>query len=338
MTILGTAIRTSSSPVAAYETLRDKVLVVAPDAGLVREDETAATYGLVLSAAVAADDQATARRATDWLMGDVRPGGWGTSWTWDPFGDGSVTWSGTPYAGATAMAINGLLDQGVDAATVRPLADMLIRWAREGWSDGYYWYSFAPQDAIDTPSVSAMLAGVTARFVDAHGDVLLPAERELLETRVRDSFAHLGTGDAGPLFWKYSADQDIVNDLSHHGYILWGAEQAREAGFSIQWTREEALASINRYDLVYPLELPMTPAMSRRYDSPWVVSGTGTALLLTAMWHADSAGWVRKACVALEQAPIVPRFAAHTLLGFALLGMCDCPTGRPDPPASPPTC
>ena len=71
------------------------------------------TYGLVASAAAAAGDDTTADMAADWLIDDMDSGGWGTAWTWDPFGDGSTTPADTPYSVTTAIAIQGLLDRGV---------------------------------------------------------------------------------------------------------------------------------------------------------------------------------------------------------------------------------
>ena len=278
---------------------------------------------LVASAATSVGDKATADMAATWLLNDLRPGGWGTPWAWDPFGDGSITAAGTPFANITALAIVGLLDHGVDEPTARRLADIVLTWARDGWSDGFYWYSLAPQDAIYTPNVSALMAGATARFLAARGDLFSPEERAFLKDRIEASFARLGDGDAGHLRWIYSDRQDIVNDLNHHGYILWGAEMARDAGFQVPWSRADALSSLDEYDAIYPLDAKLTPGMSARYGSPWQVSGSGTALSIAARYGGNVRPWARMACVALERAPFYPRFAAQTLLGFAWAGMSD---------------
>ena len=62
-----------------------------------------------------------------------------------------------------------------------------------------------------------------------------------------------------------------MNDLNHHGYILWGAEMARDAGFQVPWSRADALSSLDEYDAIYPLDAKLTPGMSARYGSPWQV-------------------------------------------------------------------
>ena len=263
-------------------------------------------------------------------MDSVGPGGWGTPWTWDPFGDGSLTYAGTPFASETALAIEGLLDRGVDNPTARRLADVLVKWARDGWSDGYYWYSLANQDAVYSPSSSAMMVGATARFLDEHGDQLTPSERILLGDRVKASIAKLGTGDAGYLRWNASDRQRIVNDLNHDGSIIWGTELARDAGFEIPWSRADAVQSLREYDLLYPIDASLTPAMSARYRGGWAVAGTGTALAVAARFGGDARPWARKASVALEQLPFYPRFAVDTLLGFALAEKCDCAGGAID--------
>lgn len=282
----------------------------------------ALTYGLLLSAAVAARDEETARLASDWLMADMLPGGWGMAWTWDPFADGSPTPAGTPFAITTAIAIDGLLDQGVDAATAARLATVLVDWAKDAWTDGHYWYSQAPQDAIDTPNVNSMLAGVTARFLAEYGSTSLTAdERQLLGDRVRESLTHLAATATGDLSWPYSANQREVNDLNHHVYILWGAERARDAGFDVAWTRAQAIASIDRFNIVYPRGANLTPAMAARTDSQWQVSGTGSALAFAATWGGNVSRWSVEAWRSVRLEPIVPRFAAHALLGFGLAGM-----------------
>jgi hypothetical protein len=320
-----------SGSVGAYEALLPRVLTPATDPTFGDEShEVATTYGLVASAAVAAGDDATANMAADWLIGDLGPGGWGTDWTWDPFGDGTFTPARTPMAITTALAINGLLDRGVDDSTAQAIRAVVLKWARDGWSSGFYWYSLDQHDAIYVANVSAMLAGVTARVLNERPELFDDAERALLEERVRLSLHKLGTGDAGFLRWRYSTRQDIVNDLNHHGYILWGAELARDAGFDIPWSRSDALRSLDEYDLVYPVDTTLTPAMAGRYGSAWQVSGTGTALALAARLGGDTGPWARKACVALERSPFYPRFAAHALLGFAWAGM----TGSTSPPGA----
>ena len=297
------------------------------------EFEYATTYGLVLESAVAAGDAETADRARTWLRDDERPAGWGMDWTWDPFSDGSMTQAGTPFAVTTAIAIDGLLEAGIDADGADRIGRILMRWAREAWSDGYFWYSLAPQDAIDTPNVNGMLAGAAARFLTEHGDALSEADAAFLRERVEGSLVRLASQHDASLRWPYSARQPIVNDLAHHIYILWGAERARDAGFEVAWTREEAIDSLDTYGGVYPTDMVLTPSMEARKGSQWQTSGTGAALAFSARWGGDIRRWSNAVCETLKISPRVPRFDAHALLGMALAGLCECPN-RPDPPKS----
>ena len=311
-----------SDQAGAYEALLSRVLTPAIDPAYGDgNQEVATTYGLVASAAAAVGDEATGHLAVDWLLRDLGPGGWGTDWTWDPFGDGTLTPARTAMAPTTAVAINGLLDQGVDDGTAQAIRAILLKWASDGWSDGYYWYSLDPNDAVYVPNVSAMMAGVTARTLKEHPELFDDGERAMLEQRVNASFDKLGTGDAGFLRWKYSNRQDIVNDLNHHGYILWGGELARDAGFDVPWSRSDALRSLDAYDLIYPVDGTLTPAMAARYGGAWQVSGTGMALALEARYGGDPQPWARRACVALAQSPFYRQFAANSVLGFAWAGM-----------------
>jgi hypothetical protein len=292
--------------------------------------EYATTYGLVLSAAIEAGDTTTAERARAWLDEDRLPGGWGASWDWDPFTDGTITPAGTPFAITTAIAVDALLDDGLDASAAREVGDVLLTWAREGWSDGSYWYSLAPQDAVFVPNSASFLAGVTARFVDAYGDeVLTPAEADELRGRVRSTFETIDAARQPGLRWSYSSRQPIVNDTGHHVYVLWGGERARDAGIDPGWTRDEAIASLDAYGPVYPPDIEQTRSMLRRDDSPWETQGTGAALAWSARWGGDLLRWSAALCEALEVTPRASRYDAHALLGMAAIGWCDCRQRQP---------
>ncbi len=312
-----------------YEQLLPSVLVQSDDPIFGPEEhDYATTQGLVLEAATAANDQPTADAARAFLIDDQIDGGWGMRWDWDPFGDGTVTVADTPFAITTAIAIDALLVHGVDDAEARRIGEVLTVWASDAWTDGYYWYSLSRLDAIDTPNVSAMLAGATARFLSDHGDVLTPSDASLLRGRVEATLEHLGATHDDDLRWRYSVRHEIVNDLGHHVYILWGAERARDAGFDVPWTREEAIAAIASYGNVYPPDVDQTPSMLARRGSPWQVSGTGAALAFAATWGGDLRRWANATCDTLEITAREPRFDAHALLGLALGGLCDCPQRR----------
>ena len=313
--------------VGSYERLLPSVSTAADDPSfgpLVAPD--AATQGLLLSAAVAADDDATRRPARAWLDAHRSPGGWGMPSTWDPFSDGSPTTAGTPFASTTAFAIDGLLDDGMDPETAREIGAILVLWAREAWSDGFFWYSVLPQDAVDVPSVSAMLGGVTARFLQQHGDEALSQEdATFLRERVGATFRHLADTQLPGLRWSYSARDPIVNHTQLHVSILWGGELARDAGIDPGWSRSDAITSLKAYGPVYPPEIVDKAARRRRDNSPWATAGTGFATAWTTRWGSDLRTWSSAMCRSLTVAPRVARYDVHALLGLALLGWCDCP-------------
>ncbi len=327
--VLGIEVAARAGSLDTYEQLLPSVLVQADDPIFGEEEhDYATTQGLVLQAATAAGDGPTAEAARAFLVGDQLAGGWGMAWTWDAFSDGSLTLADTPFAVTTAIAIDSLLAAGVDELEARRLGEILVTWAEDAWTDGYYWYSLGVQDAIDTPNVSAMLAGATATFLRDHEAVLPPTDAALLQRRVEATLEHLGATHDEHLRWIYSVRHDIVNDLGHHVYILWGAERARDAGFHVPWTRAEAIASISSYASVYPGDIDQTPAMLARRGSPWQTSGTGSALAFSATWGGDLRRWANATCETLEITAREPRFDAHALLGMALSGLCDCPNRR----------
>jgi hypothetical protein len=298
------------------------------------EHDYASTQALVLLAAGAAGDAATAEAARTFLMGGLRPDGWGMDWTWDPFADGSLTVAGTSFAATTAIAIDALLSVGLSDDEARQVGGILTTWAEHAWTDGYYWYSLDVHDAIDTPNVSAMMAGATARFLVDHGDILDPDDAALLRRRVDDTLAHLAATHDERLRWGYSARHSIVNDLGNHVKILWGAERARDAGFEVAWTRDQAIDSIDGYGSVYPADIEQTPSMLARRGSPWQTSGTGSALAFSATWGGDVRRWANATCETLAITARVPRFDAHALLGMAVSGLCEC-RARPLPRSLP---
>jgi len=313
--------------VGSYERLLPSVSTAADDPSFgpaVAPD--AATQGLLLSAAVAADDDATRRTARAWLDADRSPGGWGMPFTWDPFSDGSLTPAGTPFASTTAVAIDGLLDDGLDPETAREIGAMLVRWGRDAWSDGYYWYSALPQDAVDVPSGSAMLAGVTARFLTMHaGEALSPDDATFLRERVGATFRNVADTQLPGGRWSYSSREAIVNYTQLHASILWGGELARDAGINPGWSRTDAIASLGAYGPVFPPDVTDKAARRRRDDSPWATAGTGLATAWTTRWGGDLRTWSGAMCRSLRIAPRVARYDVHALLGLALLGWCDCP-------------
>jgi hypothetical protein len=219
--------------------------------------------------------------------------GWGIPWEFDAFGDDSVNPVTTAYAITTAMALHALLDAGATNGADRAAAAY--------WSTRLDSYSNQPTDDVWVPSSAAMIAAAVARF--GYTDEARAIFERLSERRFR---------------WHYSERQLIPNDLQNYTYILWAGEMAREQGVEVPWTREAALASLRRYGEVYPRDFPLTPDMENRSDSPWEVSGSGMALAFQLRYGTSAGPWHQRTLTALEESRMVPRYAAHAMLGLTL--------------------
>lgn len=158
------------------------------------------------------------------------PHGWGLTYAWDAYQDGSVNPASAAYAIRTALGMQAQLD--ADTAD-QHTADVALAWGRF-WSPGWYWYSDQPADAIDTPNSNAMLAGVTFRLVTERPDLFTAAERAAIEARADAAVRHLVS--QGPV-WPYSS-RGGMNDARHAAYIGCGLMTYRAAGGSvaIPWT------------------------------------------------------------------------------------------------------
>lgn len=159
------------------------------------------------------------------LREQAGPNGWGLTFAWDAFEDGTVNPDSTAYAITTALVLQAFLD-----ADQEPPPGIAERWT-DYFSDGFYWYSDQPSDAIFTPNVSAMMASVMYRL--GYTEQADDAIRRLVET-----------AQDGPT-WRYSDAHDSDNDALHHLYTVWGIESYRARGGSvpIHWTAAEALAA-----------------------------------------------------------------------------------------------
>lgn len=166
----------------------------------------------------------------DDIRASAGPHGWGRGFAWDAFQDGSVNPDGTAYAVRTAFALYALLDADAIGPAEREIAEA---WNACCWEGDFWWYSDRPDDAIYTPNASSMMAGVMQRM--GYTEQADAAIRRLVET-----------AEPGPV-WTYSeVSGERVNDLIHHVYTLWGIEQYREHGGTVEipWTAAEAAAAM----------------------------------------------------------------------------------------------
>ncbi|MCV0403179.1 MAG: hypothetical protein K5924_05660 [Chloroflexi bacterium] len=326
---LGAFAANAAAPALSYSSILETIL---PPSSVPDEDPAslnASTFGLVLSAAVAAGDDAEAREAKRWLLGNARLGGWGVPYELDAFGDGTVTPSGTPFALSTALALDGLLDAGISGPEIAMSAAIVKHWAESAWSStdagGFFWFSLAEHDAFHVPSGSAMMAGVTARMLAEYPEAFESAERRLLESRVADTFAELA--EMGPAMrWPYQADRATPSDLRQHVNVLWGGERARDAGFAPPWTRRQAIDSIEQFRhgtgvAVWPDDVEMTADLRRRRVSAHWTAGIGAADAFTGTWGGP--GYDADLRVALGSSVGRPDLTAYALLAVAIDSQSD---------------
>jgi hypothetical protein len=178
----------------------------------------AMSRGLFLSAGIDIDANAAALNET------ARPMGWGLPFRWDAFRQGTSNSADTCYACTTAIVLSGFLDSG--KADDRH-AEIVVRWARQAWSDGFWWYSEHPRDAIYTPNASALMAGVTQRFVLERPELLDDATTDFLETTAAIAVERLVVTSVERR-WLYSAaTNETPNCLLHDGFTHWGLETYR---------------------------------------------------------------------------------------------------------------
>lgn len=161
------------------------------------------------------------------LRESAGPNGWGLTFAWDAYSDGSVNPESTAYGITTALVLQAFLDADAIGPAEQAIAE---RWSECCFSDGFYWYSDQPTDAIYTPNVSAMMAGVMYRL--GYTEQADSAVRRLVETWP----------------WTYSEVSDKPNDLLHEAYTYWGVEMYRQAGGAVEvpWTPEQAVERMDR--------------------------------------------------------------------------------------------
>ena len=332
------------------------------------------TYGLILTSEAlrfrrtGADEcRRRIRKATDWLVAnadldrDGKPG-WGLPQAWDAFQDGSVNPRNQPYTITTAIVLNGMLDALADRSLcsqaeseqiVRLVSQVVLRWCREVWSDGYgggfFWYSPNPADAIFAVNTPSMFLGSIVRLIHEYPEALSAEERRLIENRA-DALARAIVNTAelrnGSPFWDYMAWPNFrnvrrPNDLVHHVYTLMGIETYRDCGGRVRlpWTRLGSLRSLDSFWAdgqirQFPQGIQYAGAQSSLGSQPAILWGTGAMLAGYACWADwDGASRVLTA-IQRDYGPIpdlrlrpeadnsdptfYPRQAAHVLWGLAL--------------------
>ena len=334
-------------------------------------DHQPMTYGLVLAAeslrARRTSNEAARRRVrltARWLIDhrdlnrDGKPG-WGLPQTWDAFGDGTTNPAHTSYTITTAIVLEGLIDAleipqlwtTDELRELRELVrDVLLRWSREMWLDGfgggYFQYSEQSHDDHFSINAPAMMLSPQARFLTHHAGDLSHEERNLLQRRL-DALATaivktVQLRDGCP-FWDYLPQPNKLksrrpNDAVHQAYILWGMETYREQGGAVvpTWTRAQAMNSIEKFwrdHQLYFFAQDEPNWSDRAKTQPANLWGSGMVLACYARWGSrQQVSRSRTSLIAAhgplpkqreypstyrDDARFFPRHAAHVLFGLA---------------------
>lgn len=166
--------------------------------------------------------------------------GWGLSYEWDAFGDGSVNPSNHVYAIEVVNIMDalmdsldaGVLDVETENKTKRILHDVAVIWNTKYWTeeneDGkyFYWYSISENDEIECTNISAKMAGSLSRLME-FPDVFDENEKRFISERVEKTMSRVLElayyNDDGILVWDYMPCRtSSENDLIHHAFILEG--------------------------------------------------------------------------------------------------------------------
>lgn len=169
----------------------------------------------------------------DGLMGDGNLPGWGLPFAWDAYGDGTVNPPRTVYTISTALAIDALLTwENIDPSAPRGQIRQLVLETLLRYTDdkafspsGLFAYSLSSFDRLyDTFNPAAYLAGQMQRFAFRHqtekwSGLLSEAAHRVISILLRNF--HLDRR-SGSVYWHYSLQEPVPNDLAHACYIAEG--------------------------------------------------------------------------------------------------------------------
>lgn len=286
-------------------------------------------YALFASAAAAMRMEPEAINAVDWLIADAfKPNGeigWGLSFEWDAFADGSVNPVHTIYGISTALGVRALLDVyesfrwAAVKQTVIGSLETYRKYIVRTNAGLFFWYSNQEQDAKSVHNVTAMLAAQYARAGRLFGrDDFI----HLAEDAVNEVISHRKTCRNGT-FWPYGADYDRPNDAVHAAYTVLGLLEAAQMGAcsydirpAIQYLRKFFRAG-QFFEFVRHDNL--TRSQHKRLGRQW---GAG-ALLLVGCEAGDryiieeASRFAKETLHVRNDGKVYPRQLAHVALGLA---------------------
>lgn len=171
-----------------------------------------------------------------WLLDNARldssgRAGWGVPVAWDAYGDGSVNPANTVYSISTGIVVDALLDwMETDPAApgdeiLATVEESLLAFANRRSPSGLLIYSLQESDQkYDTFNSAAYLAGQMQRFTKYSNERVAAQLKSAADATVRSLIDHHYVSPDGGWYWKYSIQDNIVNDLAHASYIVDGLE------------------------------------------------------------------------------------------------------------------
>lgn len=253
--------------------------------------------------------------------------GWGLSFAWDAFADGSTNPPDWPYTITTALGIQALLDvhelthelELVRVAIEAATAFIDNAFTRAG-SEAWFHYSPAVQDHYSVYNVSAMMLGQLQRL--ARHEPSFAHVADLIATHLLNAMQN---DDEGRAYWMYSApgtpSDDRENDLVHAAYIIQGLSDYEQYGGELTVDSATLYESLKAFLLADGgvSEMPYGDVAARDWG---VGAALFTAALIEERASLDSSISREILLAALEYDPpeeaFYPRQAAHVLLGLAL--------------------
>jgi hypothetical protein len=280
------------------------------------------TYGLVLSAECLRqrhqanpESKRRIQNCVAWLLDNSdldRDGlpGWGVPEAWDAFNDGSVNPPNHEYTITTAFVMQGLMDALVCPGVLSPkklartrkiLKETALSWISQLWTEGtdegFFQYSAGANDRYFVINASAMFLGVLSRLLDEQPGLFGTGEREslsrIVDLAARGVVKEAQIRDAGP-FWKYyrfirDPSRDGLNDLCHHGFVIWGMELYRKHRGQAQfaWSTDQSIRSIDAFFkgdaiMAFPQDVDYAQEKDRKKftEMPSPLWGTGMMLAI----------------------------------------------------------
>ncbi|GEM_PF-1938703 len=202
------------------------------------QSESAMAYAHLAQAAALVGDLETMHLSATWLVENPSSDlvmGWGLSFAWDAYGDGTVNPPSTIYGITTALAIGGLVESYCRSGKVSYLeaaVESLNYYANYISEDVYgkfLNYSDQSSDNYNTHNVNAMLMHAYARV----GVLIDRQDFKQLATEVASSLHAAQFTYPDSISWPYTAQAEAGtradrNDIVHAAYIAYGVLETQK--------------------------------------------------------------------------------------------------------------